>query len=404
VEGSDSLRVAILVDQFPRLSETFVAEEAMALQRRGHAVRVEARTRSAEPNPAVAAELPVRYMGDDGLPRKLADLTWLVLRHPLACARDAIGRRRWRRDEEVRPLRSLAPVARRVVRARERHLHAHFAAWAALDAMRLSRLLGVPYSVATHGYDIFREPRNLREKHERAAFAVTDCDYSLDHLRALLDAPHGDRIHRLVLGVDGERFRRRGPRADEPQATVLAVGRLTEKKGFRHLLDAAAEARASVPMSVRVVGGGELRGELEAQIADLGLDGAVELLGPRPPAEVREQLEAADLLVMPCVVAANGDRDTMPVVVKEALAMEVPVVASDEVGLPEAVRPDWGRLAPPGDAAALARAIVELLELPPERRAEMGRAGRAWVLEHASLERETEKLEDLIRSTPGAAR
>ena len=143
----------------------------------------------------------------------------------------------------MRPLRSLAPVARRVVRAREQHLHAHFAAWAALDAMRLSRLLGIPYSVATHGYDIYREPRNLREKHERAAFAVTDCDYSLDHLRSLVDARHGARIHRLVLGVDGERFRRRGPRPAEPAATVLAVGRLTEKKGFRHLLDAAAEAR-----------------------------------------------------------------------------------------------------------------------------------------------------------------
>jgi glycosyltransferase involved in cell wall biosynthesis len=393
------LRVAILVDQFPRLSETFVAEEAMALRRRGHAVRVEARTRSADPNPAVTADLPVHRMADDGLPRKLVDLVWLAARHPLACARDLIERRRWRREEEVRPLRSLAPVARRVERAREQHLHAHFAAWAALDAMRLSRLLGIPYSVATHGYDIYREPRNLREKHERAAFAVTDCEYSLAHLRSLTGARHGARIHKLVLGVDGERFRRRGPAAAEGQATVLAVGRLTEKKGFRHLLEAVAQARASVPMTVRIVGGGELRDELEALISGLDLDGTVELLGPLPPAKVRDLLESADLLAMPCVVARNGDRDTMPVVVKEALAMEVPVVASDEVGLPEAVRLEWGRLVPPADAPALARAIVELLELSPERRGEMGRAGRAWVLEHASLERETEKLVELIRST-----
>ena len=98
------------------------------------------------------------------------------------------------------------------------------------------------------------------------------------------------------------------------------------------------------------------------------------------------------MLAAPCVVAANGDRDTMPVVVKEALAMEVPVVATDEVGLPELVRPEWGRLVPPRDADALAAALDELLDLPPAERAAMGRAGRAWVAEHCDLASETARL------------
>jgi glycosyltransferase involved in cell wall biosynthesis len=111
-------------------------------------------------------------------------------------------------------------------------------------------------------------------------------------------------------------------------------------------------------------------------------------------------LEDAAVLAAPSVIAADGDRDTMPVVVKEALAMEVPVVASDEVGLPEVVRPEWGRLVPPGDARALAAAISELLALPLDQRREMGRAGRGFVLEECSLRRETERLVALIRGVP----
>jgi glycosyltransferase involved in cell wall biosynthesis len=95
-------------------------------------------------------------------------------------------------------------------------------------------------------------------------------------------------------------------------------------------------------------------------------------------------------------VAADGDRDAMPVVVKEALAMEVPVVGSDEVGMPEVVQGDWGRLVPPRDAGALAEAIRELLELPGEQRAEMGRRGREFVVRNFSVRGEAQKLQGLI--------
>ncbi|MDP9383707.1 MAG: glycosyltransferase, partial [Actinomycetota bacterium] len=107
-------------------------------------------------------------------------------------------------------------------------------------------------------------------------------------------------------------------------------------------------------------------------------------------------LETAAVLAAPCVIAAGGDRDSMPVVVKEALAMEVPVVASDEAGLPEIVRPPFGRLVAPGDPAALAAALAEVLALAPEERAALGRAGRAHVLEHADVRAETARLSRLL--------
>src|SRR5205085_1778652 len=156
-------------------------------------------------------------------------------------------------------------------------------------------------------------------------------------------------------------------------------------KGLTYLIAAAAQAKVD---KVTVIGDGPLRAELEAQVRDLGLEGVIELPGWREPGEVRALLESADLFALPCVVAADGDRDTMPVVVKEALAMEVPVVATDEVGLPEVVRPGWGRLVPPRDAEALAAAIDELLALPVEVRAAMGRAGREWVRERFDVHRE----------------
>ena len=108
-------------------------------------------------------------------------------------------------------------------------------------------------------------------------------------------------------------------------------------------------------------------------------------------------LERADLLAAPCVVAADGDRDTMPVVVKEALAMEVPVVASDEVGLPEVVRPEWGRLVPPGDAPALAEALATLLR-DAGKREELGRLGRDAVAAHFTDDRMAENMAGLYES------
>lgn len=392
-----AMRIALLVDQFPELSETFIAAEAHELRRLGHEVRVESIRRAPHRNEAAAAGLEVAYREDDSRAGVLRDFAWLAARHPAGVVRDLRSRARWRREEPVEPLRRLAPVARRLRRFGAEHLHAHFAAGAALDAMRLAAVLDLPYSVMTHGYDIFQSPRNLAEKHARAAFAVTACDYSARYLRERLGGDAGE-LHTLVVGVDGERFRRRTPLG--AGGTVLAVGRLVEKKGFAYLIE-AARLLAGDPAFDRavIVGDGPLSGELAA----LARDAPVDLVGPRRPDEVRELLEAAALVAVPCVVAANGDRDTMPVIAKEALAMEVPVVASDEVGLPEVVLPPWGRLVSPGDPAALADALRELLALAPEQRAELGRAGRQHVLAAASLSRETARLAELIAAAAADA-
>ncbi len=386
--------VVVLLDHFLELSETFVASEAHALQRLGVDVRVIANVRAVSGNPDDAEGLAVAFREDEGFGEKLLALAQLVARHPIRCLRDLRDRRRWGRQEYVRRLAALAPNALRLEREGIAHIHVHFAVGAALDGLRLHRLTGIPYSLTAHAFDIFQRPENLVEKIENAEFVTSGCDYNVDYLRKIAPAAAG-RIHKIVMGIDGEKFRRRAPFPGG--RAVIAIGRLIEKKGFDDLVEAARLLAADGAVErVVIVGEGSQRAELEAQVAAGGLEGVVELPGARSPEQIRTELERADVLAMPCVVAANGDRDSMPVVVKEALAMEIPVVGTDEVGLPEVIRPEWGRLVPPHDPQALAGALRELLGLDPQARAGMGRAGREFVLRECDVATETRKLANLI--------
>ena len=249
----------MLIDQFPVLSETFVANEARALAAAGHAVRIEAGVRGDGP-PQDDCPAP-SVIAEDKLGAQLGALAWLLARHPLACLSDTLARRRWAAEETPRRLRELALPAKRIRRARSTHMHAHFAAGAALDAMRLSRLLGLPFSVTAHAYDIYAVPRNLREKLEQAAFATSGCEYTVRDLRKI--APGAD-VHEIVMGVDLDRFTRQGPLPGG--RAVVAVGRLVEKKGFATLIEAAALLLGG-PDSldvVVIVGDGPERADLEA--------------------------------------------------------------------------------------------------------------------------------------------
>jgi colanic acid/amylovoran biosynthesis glycosyltransferase len=391
-----ALDLALVVDRFPELSETFIAEEARALQTLGHRVRVESRIRAELPNHAGAAGLVVGWQEDDGRLRRCRDLPLLAVRSPLRCLADLVERRKFAAEERwVPPLRTLAPAARRLQRSGVRHIHAHFAADAAFDALRLARVLGITWSLTCHAYDIYSEPRNLRRKLAAASFVTSGCQYTVRDLARLMPPRRVEDLHEVIMGVDPERFERRRPYPGG--RTVIAVGRLVEKKGFAHLIDALGLLEGSGACErLLLVGDGPLEQQLRARAEQAGVAHRVSFEGARSPAKVRDLLEEADLLVMPCVIAADGNRDSMPVVVKEAMAMEVPVIASDEVGLPELVREPWGKLVPPGRPESLAEAIRELVELPPARRAEMGRAGRDFVREFANVRVETQKLAGLI--------
>ena len=362
-----------------------------ALRALGHRVRVLAGAPG-----DMASPVPMRTIGAGG-PHAAAAAAALAMRRPRPCARDIRGRLAWSRAGAGATLRHLAPLARELAVAEPPpHLHVHFAAGAALDALRLARLSGVRYSLTAHAYDIFQHPRNLAAKLHEAAFVTTGCYYNVRELASLTGGAVA--AERIVMGVDADRFRRRSPHRHG--RTVVAVGRLVEKKGFATLVRALAAPGGERIERATIVGDGPLRGELAALAAELGVADRLLLAGALDHGEVRAAIEAADVLAAPCVIAADGDRDSMPVVVKEAMALELPVVASDLVGLPEIVREPWGRLVAAGDPAALAAALAAVLELPRDERAAAGAAGRAWVVEHADVRTETQRLSQLIEALP----
>jgi glycosyltransferase involved in cell wall biosynthesis len=398
VEAAARARTAIVCDSFPVLAETFITSEAHALADAGLPVRLEAVMRPERPSWEPARGLNVGYIEDESYLHRVGSLLAVSTRHPWRTLKDVVTRRRFQAEDRV-PLVSLAPMIRRLDAWGARHLHAHFATGAAVTAARVGRFLGIPHSVTAHAYEIFKDGRDLRARLDGAAFVTTGCDYNRRYILDQVGNP--PPVHEIVMGVDADRFCREAPYPGGRR--VLAVGRLVPKKGFTDLIEAVALLEDERPLDrLVIVGEGPMRGELERLIETRGLRDRVDLLGALSPEQVRAELERADLLAMPCVVAPDGDRDSMPVVVKEALAMEIPVVGTEEVGLPELIRPEFGRLAPPGDPQALADAIAEVLSRDALERAGMGAAGRAWVEAHASVTLETRELARLIEGASSA--
>ena len=288
-------RVRLLVERYPERTETFVSTEVAGLRAAGLDVVVESLARPGDPARGVPAADHV--WEDETTAERLRAVVWLVARHPVRVLRDLTARRRWRREEQVQPLRWLAPAARRI-HAGEEVLHAHFAWSAALQALRLHRLLGVPYSVTAHANDIYAAPANLCEKLEAAVLATTGCEYTARTLRQI--APSAN-VEIVVMGIDPGAFTPGPPREDGRRA-VLAVGRLVEKKGFADLIRAAGilQARGRPLERVTIAGDGPLRVELEKLARDVD---AVAFVGAVDHEDVDALLAQHDLLAMPCVVA-----------------------------------------------------------------------------------------------------
>lgn len=296
-----------------------------------------------------------------------------------------------------------ARVRRELQRIRPDLVHAHFAVDACL-ALPIASALNVPLVVTMHGYDVTtadevfrrRSDRALRQFPDRRAtlFRQGDCFIAISNFirtsAARLGCPP-ERTHVLYIGIDEQRFM---PAEREPERPlVLFVGRLVPKKGGAHLLHAMALVQQQLPQAELVlIGDGPLRAALESQARSLH---NVSFLGAQPASVVREHLQRASVFCVPSIAAPNGDNEGLGMVFLEAQASAVPVVSFDSGGVSEAVEHGvTGLLAPPGDDAALAVHILQLLQNPAARH-EMGRAGRARIEEHFSLVRQTALLEAL---------
>ena len=274
------------------------------------------------------------------------------------------------------------------------HLHAHYATDPCKVAFLAHSLTGIPYSVTTHAKDLFQHERlkspSIQERLCRARFIVANSHYSAEQLKAHLNADA--EVHPIYNGIDLDLFQRRQNEPTEP--TILSVGRTVEKKGFSILIQACQILKdRGVRFNCKIVG--RLAGALRKQIDRLGLERDVQMLGLLSHQEVLTQYQRAMVFALPCIVAADGDRDLLPNVLKEAMAVGVPVVTSRLAPIEELIADGVnGLLVPPGDAAALAEGL-ELLLTDAKLRQQLASQSRDVIAERFDMRKNFTQLKKL---------
>jgi glycosyltransferase involved in cell wall biosynthesis len=291
-------------------------------------------------------------------------------------------------------------VARMAIEMRELgvdHVHCHFANHPALAGWLIHRLVGIPYSFTAHGSDLHVDRTMLPTKVDEAAFVATISHDNRSVIEATAGPSAQPKVTIIHCGVDPAAF---AP-VDRPAVgplRIVAVGTLHEVKGQIHLIEACrilTERRVDVVC--RFIGDGPDREALQARIDGYGLGDRVVLAGRMTTDAVVAELAGADVLVAASVPTKGGKREGIPVVLMEAMASGLPVVASRLSGIPELVADGVsGLLVPPGDAHALADALATLAEDPDLRR-RLGAAGRDTVLDDFDVDRNAARLAERIR-------
>jgi glycosyltransferase involved in cell wall biosynthesis len=420
---TDSKSVAYVMNGFPRLSETFIANEIYQLEQAGLRLRLFVVKRENEPHvhPVVAAiRAPLTYLPKAtslsgatlggwlgaNLPTFARAHAAVALRQPLRYARTlasavALTWRHWPRKVFVKEFLQAGEIAAALqAQGDVQHLHGHFCHGVATITWFASRLTGIPFSFTAHAKDIYQaelNPGNLLERKLGAARFVATCTCAnAEVLRRRHARP--DDVHTIYHGLDTDYFSPQQRSNSNAAPLILAVGRLVEKKGFDQLIDACSRLKQQgVRFSCAIVGEeGSAGASLRAQIERLGLAGSVQLRGPVTQDQLREIYRGAHTFALPCQIMEDGDRDGFPNVLAEAMAMGVPVVSTAISGIPEMIDNGvHGLLVEPRDPQALADALGRVLT-DAALHARLASAGRARICARFDSRRTTLELRDLF--------
>jgi glycosyltransferase involved in cell wall biosynthesis len=411
----NGMKIAYLLKTFPKLSETFILNEILELERQGlelhiFSLREPSETKMHAGVAEVKAEVTyLRYVVPQPALHRIPferyaqrlqrsnDRWFVFLRRPVRYLRTLFfhlrhsGRRRYF-DQAL-------GLARELLKGEFTHLHAHFANEPTSVANLAHHLTGCPFSFTAHAKDIYLSDRaDLATKMAAAEFVITCTGFNRNYLTEIADPK--TRIHVCYHGVDLSRFscEPEGHRADSDEPfRILSVGRFCEKKGFPYLLQACHRLKQRErPFVCRIIGFGPLQQELEELIRTLQLHDRVALAGKMTQDKLIHEYRRSDLFVLPCLVTDDGDRDGIPNVLVEAMAMRLPVVSTPVSGIGELVgHMQNGLLVAEKDSESLAAAMEMLLE-DPELRRRLAANGRQKVMEAFSLDRSTLKVRDLL--------
>lgn len=403
------MKIAYLVNQYPKVSHSFIRREILALERQGFDVQriaVRGWDGALVDDEDLRERDRTRYILQDGMASLLIASIRMLAASPIRffqALRLAL-KMGWRAD---RPwpfhLIYLAEACRIVPwmsRFGARHVHAHFGTNSAEVVMLATTLGGPPYSFTVHGPEEFDKPEFLRikEKVSRSAFVVAISSFGRSQLFRWVKYVDWPKVHVVHCGL--EPVFHSVPAVPIPAVPrVVCVGRLCEQKGQLLLVNAVSQLlRKGIEIELVLAGDGEMRAELESLIVQRRLQARVLITGWISSDQVRTEILAARALVLPSF--AEG----LPVVIMEAMALRRPVLTTYVAGIPELVRPgESGWLFPAGDVDALAAVLEEFLATPVSVLEAMGEAGHQRVLERHSADTEAAKLAQLFRAGQAAA-
>lgn len=402
------VKVAYIMSRFPKLTETFILFEMVAMVEQGVSLelypllreRTEVMHPEAEPFVEKAhytpfLSLPILWANLNYLlrkPRVYLSTLWDIVKGTWGSLRFFSG--------ALAIFPKSAYFATRMAATGVTHVHAHFASHPTVAAFIIRRLAGIPYSFTAHGSDIHRDRTMLAEKVAEAAFVVPISDFNKAVILEASEGRYGDKMTVIHCGVDTRNFKPQekpnrekaegrsavnGTQETAPLA-IFCIGTLHEVKGQHHLLDACRLLKErGVDLRCHFIGDGPDREALMEQRDRYGLSDHVRFHGQQTRAAVTGLLHSADVVAAPSVPSSDGRREGIPVALMEAMASGIPVVASRLSGIPELVEDGVsGVLTPPGDAHALADAL-ERLWLDPPLRQRLGRAAREKILEAFDL-------------------
>jgi glycosyltransferase involved in cell wall biosynthesis len=408
-----TLKVAYLLGTFPQLTQTFVTREIFWI--REHSVETHVFSLFSPKS------IPVDKLAKELQPnvRYSPYLSWVIIkaqfyflrRRPQRYFRALAKTIRYTYREPKMLLRALALFPKSVYFARKmeelevNHIHAHFITLAAIAASIASDLLGITFTLHAHAVGLFkRNHQSVRRQMEDASRIVTISSYHRDHIADLCPRIKLDDIGIVYCSLDTDHFRPLFKQSGDGPIHILSIGRLIEKKGFEYLVDACAVlAESGLPFQCHIVGDGPLQEALQARIDDHGLQDQVTLLGALEQAQVLELYQKSDIFVLACIVADDGNRDGLPVVLIEAMSCELPVITTPVTGIIDLVQHGQsGLLVKERDIFALAEALQKLIKDEQIRR-QLGKQARQKVLKDFQIQRSTAKLAAIFRKAVSSA-